>query len=103
MGTNYTPLDVTKLQKGKDNVLNTVLLIIAIVTAVILMILLLVLIQKKTTLPASENNILPTAVPTLKIIKPTAIPTPSPLMEATPEGSITPATPSATTAVKQPL
>lgn len=67
MDSNYTPIDIKKLEK-KNNGINTVLLLIVTLTALVLAVLLFMLIQKKLTQNKDQTEMIPT-------VKPTAIPT----------------------------
>ena len=71
MNTNYTPIDVKKLER-KGNGLNTILLSIVTFTALVLAIMLFVLIQKKI----SQNSLLNTPTPTpIKVVPTEVLPT----------------------------
>lgn len=109
MESNFTPLDLNKLEKETSNI-NNILLIIVTITALIVAILLFVLIQKKINekpesiiLPTPTIFISPTPVGLIDEITPTASPsslieeklsTPSPTIEVgnneTKESTISP-------------
>jgi len=90
MINNYTPLDIDKLKKEKNN-LNTILLLMVILTMMVLSVVLFILIQKKIT---EGSQVITQPIPTMEF-EPTETPTPlssPPIFDndliSTPESSV---------------
>jgi len=84
MAINYTPIDIEKLKK-EDNKIVDVLLVIVTITLAVLAVLIFFLIQKK--MKDTSNNF---STPSSLIVSPTAIPEETPIATSEPSPTLEP-------------